>query len=303
MKLRYHTLDVFTDQPFGGNPVAVFPEADGIPEHLMPRIAGELNLSETVFVLRPRKEGALRRLRIFTPGMELSFAGHPTIGTAVLLAEHGLVTFAGEHTRFSLEEEVGLVRVRVRRRVGSPTFAELTTAQLPESGPPPPAREDLARLLGIPGLDLAGSPDDPEAWSCGVPFLFIAVRDRVVLGRVRLDLTEWQRRIAGYWAPHVVVFCRDPERPGSDLRARMFAPAMGIPEDPATGAAAAALAGYLAARSGALSGTLQWTMEQGFELGRPSLLQIECDLEAGRVRSVRVGGTAVPLMEGVLHLP
>jgi trans-2,3-dihydro-3-hydroxyanthranilate isomerase len=303
VNIRYHILDVFTDQPLGGNPLAVIPEADGIPEPLLPRIAREFNLSETVFVLRPRKEGALRRLRIFTPEVEHPFAGHPTVGTAILLAERGLVTFAGEYARFSLEEEVGLIRIRVRRRIGTPTFAELTAAMLPEAGPPAPAREDLARLLGIPVQGLAGRPDEPQAWSCGVPFLFIAVRDRATLGRIRLDPTEWRRCLAGYWAPHVFVFCRDPERQGSDLRARMFAPAMGIPEDPATGGAAAALAGYLAARSESPSGTLRWTLEQGFELGRPSLLQLECDLEAGRVRSVRVGGTAVPLMEGVLHLP
>ena len=149
MDFRYYTLDVFTDKPFGGNPLAVFPDADRLPEAMMPVIARELNLSETVFVVRGRKEGALRRLRIFTPGMELPFAGHPTIGTAVLLAERGLVTFAGEYAGFSLEQEVGLVRVRVRRRIGLPGWAQLTAAQLPQLGPAVPSPANLARLLGL----------------------------------------------------------------------------------------------------------------------------------------------------------
>ncbi len=303
MDLRYHVLDVFTDRPFGGNPLAVFPAADGIAEDLMQQIAGELNLSETVFVMRPRREGAHRRLRIFTPKVELPFAGHPTIGSAILLAEGGLVTFAGEQASFSLEEEVGLIRVTVRRRRGQPTFAELSAAQLPEVGPPAPPREELAKLLGIAPADLASSPDDPQAVSCGMPFLFIPVRSREVLARVRLDVAEWSRVVARFWAPHVYVFCRDPELPGSDIRARMFAPALGIAEDPATGGAVAPLAGYLAARAELRSGTLRWRVEQGFEMGRPSLLQVECQLDGGAVRSVRVGGSAVPLIDGILRLP
>lgn len=303
MQLRYHVLDVFTDRPFGGNPLAVFPDADGVPDELMPRIARELNLSETVFVLRPRLEGAHRRLRIFTPGVELPFAGHPTIGAAIQLANSGLVTFAGERAVFDLEEEVGLLRITVRRPRGRPTFAELTAAQLPVVGPPAPGREVLARLLGLSPADLAASPLDPEAVSCGVPFLFVPVKSRAVLGRVRLDRAEWERSLAGYWAPQVYVFCDEPELPGSHLRARMFAPAMGISEDPATGAAAAALAGYLAPRSTERAGSLRWTVEQGFEMGRPSLIQIQCTVDGTGVRSVQVGGTAVPLMDGVLHLP
>ena len=303
MDFRYYTLDVFTDKPFGGNPLAVFPDADRLPEALMPRIARELNLSETVFVMRGRTVGALRRLRIFTPGMELPFAGHPVIGTAALLANMGLVTFAGEYAGFTLEAQVGLIRIRVRRKIGVPTFAQLTSAQLPQRGPAAPAPEDLARLLGLGTEDLAQGGDQPESWSCGVPFLFIPVRDRAALGRAQLNLTEWGRTIANFWAPHIFVFCRQPELPGSDVRARMFAPAMGISEDPATGAAAAALAGYLAARAQSPSGTLRWMLEQGFEMGRPSLISIECDVDAGSVKAFRVGGTAVPVFEGLLRLP
>ena len=268
MDFRYYTLDVFTDKPFGGNPLAVFPDADRLPEGLMPRIARELNLSETVFVLRGRTVGALRRLRIFTPGMELPFAGHPVIGTAALLADMGLVTFAGEYAGFTLEAEVGLIRIRVRRKIGVPTFAQLSSAQLPQRGParpctcrPCPAARPGRRGTGAGrrsagGLVVRGAVSLHPA--CGT-----APRSR----RAQLNLTEWERTIAGFWAPHVFVFCRQPELPGSDLRARMFAPAMGISEDPATGAAAAALAGYLAARAQSPSGTLRLDAGAGLRDG------------------------------------
>lgn len=303
MDFRYYTLDVFTEKQFGGNPLAVFPDADRLPEHMMHQIARELNLSETVFVVRGRKDGALRRLRIFTPSMELPFAGHPTIGAAVLLAELGLVTFAGEYAGFSLEQEVGLIRVRVRRRIGFPSSAQLTVAQLPQMGPPAPSPSHLALLLGVPAGDLAGGADQAEAWSCGTPFLFVPVRDRAVLGRVRLNLGEWEKQLSSFWAPHLFVFCREEGVAGSSLRARMFAPAMGITEDPATGAAAAALAGYLASRLAPAPATHKWNLEQGVEMGRPSLIAIECDLDGQKVKAVRVGGTAVPVFEGLLRLP
>ena len=214
-----------------------------------------------------------------------------------------LVTFAGEYAGFTLEAQVGLIRIRVRRKIGVPTFAQLSSAQLPQRGPAAPLPEDLARLLGLGKEDLAQGGDQPESWSCGVPFLFIPVRDRAALARAQLNLTEWGRTIANFWAPHVFVFCRQPELPGSDVRARMFAPAMGINEDPATGAAAAALAGYLAALALSPKGTLRWMLEQGFEMGRPSMISIECDVDAGAVKAVRVGGTAVPVFEGLLRLP
>lgn len=300
MDFRYYTMDVFTETRFGGNPLAVFPDADRIPPELMPQLARELNLSETVFVLRARQEGALRRLRIFTPGMELPFAGHPTIGTAVLLGEMGLVTFAGEYAGFSLELEVGLVRIRVGRRIGKPTSAQLTSARNPERGPEAPSSQDLARVLGISPDDLAGGPDRPETWTCGIPFLFIPVRDTSALGRIRFNLAEWERVLKDFWAPHVYIFCRGGS---GNLRARMFAPAMGIMEDPATGAAAATIAGYLAARAGSKVGTLTWNLEQGIEMGRPSQIAIECDVDGNGIKAVRIGGKAIPVFEGLFRLP
>ncbi len=302
MDLHYHLLDVFTDTPFGGNQLAVFPDAPDLPAALMQRIARELNLSETVFVRLPELPGAARRLRIFTPDSELPFAGHPTIGTADLLVELGLVPDAGVLTSFALEEGVGLVKVTVRREGEGRPFVELTAARVPERGPEPPPTVALAAVLGLDSSDILTGDDRPEGVSAGVPFLLVPVRGREALGRVQVDIGRWREVLAGWWAPQVFVFCREPERAGADLRARMFAPAMGIVEDPATGAACAAFAGYLAWRDARTDITLRWVVEQGVEMGRPSLLRLEADKAGGQVRAVRVGGTSVRMGEGVLRV-
>lgn len=303
MELRYHTLDVFTDRVFGGNPLAVFPDGRGVGAERMQRIARELNLSETVFVLPPDDPAHTRRLRIFNPVHELPFAGHPTVGTAFLLAALGEVPLGGEGAEVVFEEGVGPVPVRVEARDGRPVFAQLTAARLPERGPPPPPRAELAALLGLAQEALLDGRWAPEGWSAGVPFLFVPLRGREALGRVRVDPARWESTLAGWWAPHLYALALDPELPGSDVRARMFAPAMGIPEDPATGGAASALAGYLAARSAEREGTLRWTVEQGVEMGRPSILRVEAELRGGEVAAVRVGGAAVLVAEGVMRLP
>jgi trans-2,3-dihydro-3-hydroxyanthranilate isomerase len=193
------------------------------------------------------------------------------------------------------------VPVVVRREPDRPGFAQLTTARLPQMGPPPPAPPELAELLSLP---LAAIVDDggdrPEAHSCGLPYLMVPVRDRSDLAQAEMVQERWRRTLRDYWAPDVYVFCRDPELPGSSIRARLFASQAGIVEDPATGSAAVALAGYLARRTPIRDGTVQWTVEQGFEMGRPSLLYLEAALAGGAVQAVRLGGAAVRVSEGTL---
>jgi trans-2,3-dihydro-3-hydroxyanthranilate isomerase len=302
MRYRFLTADVFTDRPFGGNPLAVFPEGRGISGETMQRIARELNLSETVFVLPPDDPGYTRRLRIFTPGMELPFAGHPTVGTALILAWKGEIPLTGEETRIVFEEGVGPVPVTLRSAGGEAIFAQLSAAQLPEFGPPPPSAAELAEILALETGDVLTGEDSPQGVSCGVPFLFIPLQNRDALRRARLRPDRWEALLAGTWAPHVFIFARGPELPGSDVRVRMFAPAMGISEDPATGAAAAAFGGYLAIRAPERDGTLRWRIEQGFEMGRPSLLDLEVDKKDGAITAVRVGGGAVLMSEGWMEV-
>jgi trans-2,3-dihydro-3-hydroxyanthranilate isomerase len=300
MTLRYCTLDVFTDHRFGGNQLAVFTDVPELPTDFMQNIAREFNLSETVFIVKPRDPRATRRLRIFTPTRELPFAGHPTIGAAQVLVEEGLAGVSGSAGSFLLEEEVGLVPIRVERQANGAWFVQLTTARLPEEGVKAPTVAELARLLSIEESDILNDADFAQFFSCGVPFLFVPLRDRSVLARVSIDPAASRKLQESAGASQVFAFSYDPEREDSDIRARMFAHELGIKEDPATGSAAAAFAGYLAPRSWHKEGTLRWTIEQGFEMGRPSLIYLEADIAAATVTAVRVGGTAVRMSEGVL---
>lgn len=299
---RYLTCDVFTDHLFGGNQLAVFPDASEIPPELMPRIAREFNYSETTFVLPPTDPKHTRRVRIFTPGGELAFAGHPTVGTAHVLATIGAVDLTGDETHVVLEEGVGPVPVTIRATGGKPTFAQLTVAKLPEVGAPPPSPARLAAMLSLKPDDLVGSDMPPEAISCGTPFLFVPLRDRAAVARARARMDLLEETLGNYWTQMVMVFALDGERPGSDVRARMFAPTIGVPEDPATGSAAVGLGGYLAARDPRFDARLRWVVEQGFEMGRPSILEVEADKQAGKITAVRVGGQSVVVCEGRMQL-
>ena len=299
---RYFTADVFTDTPFGGNQLAVFPDARGIPEHRLLDVTREFNYSETTFVYPPSDPAHTRRVRIFTPGAEVPFAGHPTVGTAHVLACIGEIALTGDTTHIVFEEGVGPVPVSIRSVAGTPTFVQLSVAKLPEIGPPPPDRATLATVLGLDVADLLDGEWAAEALSCGLPFLFVPLRDRTAVARARIMMDSWEKALFGTWASEVFVFALDAERAGSDIHARMFAPALNVPEDPATGSANAALAGYLAARDPMRDGMLRWRVEQGFEMGRPSILEVEADLLHGAVTGVRVGGASVLVCEGSMQI-
>ncbi|HYC50168.1 MAG TPA: PhzF family phenazine biosynthesis protein [Gemmatimonadaceae bacterium] len=295
---KYLTADVFTNQRFGGNQLAVFPDASGIDPALMPKIAREFNFSETTFVLPPADPKHTRRVRIFTPGSELPFAGHPTVGTAFILATIGDLKLTGDETRIVFEEGVGPVPVTIRSTDGTPGFAQLSVAMLPEVGPPAPSAGELAKALGLGDGEVLSGEWGPEAVSCGVPFLFVPLKSRDALARARVRLDVFERLLSGYVTAKVFVFCNEPELAGSHYRARMFAPSIGVPEDPATGSACAGFGGYLGRRDKRQDGTLRWVVEQGFEMGRPSILEVETDKRAGAITAVRVGGESVLVSRG-----
>ena len=302
MNARYLTVDVFTDRAFGGNQLAVFPDATNIPPELMPQIAREFNFSETTFVLSADDPNHTARVRIFTPGGELQFAGHPTVGTAHVLAAIGALSLTDDETTIVLEEGVGPVQVRIRTVNGRPVFAQLSVAKLPEFLAPPPPAKVLADMLGLSADDLCGGDMAPQAISCGTPFLFVPLHDRGAVARARVRSEQWDGALAGYVTNMVFLFAMDAERPGSDVRARMFAPGIGVPEDPATGSAAVGLGGYLGARDPRRDGLLRWRVEQGFEMGRPSILDVEVDKKDGAITAVRVGGESVVMSEGTMRL-
>jgi trans-2,3-dihydro-3-hydroxyanthranilate isomerase len=253
MRYRFVTADVFTDRVFGGNPLAVLPDATGVADADMQRIAREFNLSETVFVLPPEHAGNTRRLRIFTPVRELPFAGHPTVGTALIMAWLGEIDLRGEATGIVLEEGAGPVPVTIGASGGRADFAQLAAPRLPEIRPAPDTAE-VAALLSLDTPDLRLDAGLPEACSCGLPFLIVELRDAAALDRARLDRAVWHPLLADAWAKEIYLFTRDAAAAGADFRARAFAPAAGVEEDPATGSAAAALGGWLARSSPTASG-------------------------------------------------
>ncbi len=294
MKLQYLIADVFTDQPFTGNPLAVVPHASDLDAAIMQKIAAEMNLSETIFVLPPEIPTNAARVRIFTPARELPFAGHPTVGCAIVLATLGLVPAPEGDSRIVLEEGVGPVGVRLTIRDGQPVFAELSAAIVPTFLP---AIENatIATMLTLMETDiLPGS----EVASCGNPFLCVPLSSREALTRCvpnpvamsRLDRCG-ARGIYAYWQADV-----------GRLHARMFGFGLGLVEDPATGSAAVALGGLLAARAPAPDASFMWEVLQGKDLGRPSRLQLSADKAGGQVTAVRVGGAAVIVAEGTLNI-
>jgi trans-2,3-dihydro-3-hydroxyanthranilate isomerase len=301
--MRFFTADVFTDTMFGGNQLAVFPRAEGIDARVMQAIARELNISETVFVFPPADPAHTRKLRIFTPAAELPFAGHPTVGTAFVLASIGDVPLADGVASIVFEEGVGPIPVSLRFQGGRAGYCEFTAARVPEEGPAPPPLEEIASALSLRPEDLRGDEQPPRGWSCGVPYLYVPVKDAMALARARINLPAWERSLSNWWSSAVFPFALTEGKDGVDVKARMFAPAIGVPEDPATGSAAAALPGYLAGERGPESGTLHWVVEQGVEMGRPSRLHVSCDRVGGRISGVRVGGWSVLVSEGRFVLP
>jgi len=300
MSYEYHTADVFTDRAFGGNQLAVLPDARGLSDADMQAITREFNYSESTFVLPP-EHGGTRRVRIFVPGKEIPFAGHPTVGTAFVLAAIGAIPLTGDETKIILEEGVGDVPVTIFAKNGKPVSAQLTTAIVPETRPIDIDPVALAATLSLDASDLKVSDGDAiEGWSCGLPYLCIPLRSHDALKRAKCREDLWYRNLEGLWAAEPYPFFRDPG--GNNYHVRMFAPAVGVPEDPATGSAAAAFAGYVASRAPRESATLKFTAFQGAELGRPSRLDVEVDTSPKGVEAVRVAGASVLVSSGTLHV-
>ena len=309
MEYQFYTADVFTDQTFGGNPLAVFPQAEGLSSLQMQKIAAEINYSETVFVLPPETTEGTKRLRIFTPKAELPFAGHPTVGTAYILAYIGDIVLDKAEVTIIFEEGVGPVPVKILSEAGKPTYTELTAAQLPEFVPTAPDIEDLAEMLSLDPEDFLTGDYSPQAVSCGLPFLFVPLKSQEALARAKLQRDRWESLLANYWANCVYLFTFETSAnsifvrsQSAAVRSRMFAPSLGIEEDPATGSAAAALGGYLGIRD-QRDGILQWQIEQGIEMGRPSSLTVQTFKKEGLIQKIYVGGSSVMVIQGVMKIP
>jgi trans-2,3-dihydro-3-hydroxyanthranilate isomerase len=294
MKRRYVTLDVFTERRFAGNPLAVVLDTDELDTEAMQAIANEFNLPETVFVLPPENADHRARLRIFTPKRELPFAGHPTVGTAVLLAVRG----DRKVREFVLEEQVGRIRCRVTPREGGGE-ASFTLPASPQRVASAPANDVIAAALGLTPDEIGFDDLEPSCWSAGNPFLFVPLRGLEAARKAVPDLGRFAALPADQSA--MFVFTRETIEKDSDFHARMFAPRMGIIEDPATGSAAAAFAGLLGRFGGYGDGEHTVDIEQGYEMGRPSLIRLGMTIVAGQFTAVTVGGSAVIVAEGTIE--
>jgi trans-2,3-dihydro-3-hydroxyanthranilate isomerase len=298
MKYRYYICDVFTETRFGGNQLAVLPQADGLSKQQMQQIAREFNFSETTFVF-PAKAGHTRHVRIFTPVRELPFAGHPNIGTAFVLASLGELGENKSSFTITFEEEAGLVPIAITAAGGKITSCELTAPQSLSLGKTLPA-ELVASAVSVNVNDISTKTHPPQIASVGLPFIMVEIRDRSVLERARINMSGFEALAAEDVMPDVYFYAQAND--DFDIRARMFAPLSGVPEDPATGSANCALAGLLAHFDKQPSGSFHWRIAQGVEMGRPSMLIARAEKKDGVVETTRIGGPSVMVSEGVLHL-
>lgn len=292
--MRYHHVDVFTNEKFGGNQLAVFPDARGLNPEQMQAIAREMAFSESSFIFPPQDPSNDYRIRIFTPSKELPMAGHPTIGTAFVL--HYTRTFTGDSLRF--EEGVGLVPVSIKGDKNNP---RITMQQpLPSFGPRFDDRAAIAAMLGLAEGDLPQSYP-VQVVTCGVPVLIVPVQDIDTLRRIKAPSGLIRATLGSSWPEEVYVFAPRALHPGHTARARMFAPDLGILEDPATGAAAGPLGAYLVEYAIAAPNT-PLVIEQGYEMGRPSQLHVQIVADNTGIQAVAVGGHAVYMGAGALEI-
>lgn len=300
MRLRFHTLDVFTTTRFGGNPLAVVLDADPLDSRAMQTIAREFNLSETVFVMKAANPAHSARMRIFTPASELPFAGHPTVGTAVLLASLRSPDLGGGRSAIvALEEEIGVVRVGVRLQPGEAPFAEFDAPKLPTDHGSVPAIDDIAAAVGLMPNEIGFENHKPSCFSAGVPFHFIPVRSLATIARARGVASRWDKTFGAKGG--AFLYCRETSHNTAHFHARMFAPGQGIPEDPATGAAVAAFAGVVTRHDQPPGGEHRYAIEQGYEMGRPSLIQMSLVMHDSHLQTVRIGGHAVRVADGEIE--
>ncbi|HEX6441449.1 MAG TPA: PhzF family phenazine biosynthesis protein [Stellaceae bacterium] len=300
MQLDFVTVDVFTDRRFGGNPLAVVLNADGLSAAQMQAVAGEFNLSETTFVLPPKNPAHTAEVRIFTPKAELPFAGHPNVGTGFVLANLGQVYGRPADDPLLFEEKAGLVPIALLRQGGAIVGARLTAPQ-PLSRAAEIGAEIVAAACSLSAEDVETRNHMPCVASCGTAFILAELKRREALARAQPRGEIFARHFPVDGATGIHLYLRDAGD-GADIRARMFAPLHGVPEDPATGSANLALAGLLASLRPEPELSLELRIIQGAEMGRPSLLEAAAEKRSGKVVETRIGGRCVLVMRGQIEI-
>lgn len=301
--LKFYQADVFTAQPFGGNPVAVFPEAQDLTDDQLQQVAREMNLSETVFVLPPTDPAAVVRLRIFTPTQEIPFAGHPVVGTFFVLAQLGLVATPEPVTRVVQECNIGLFPVELEVRDGQ-VYQVVMTQPEPQFLGTVEETEDLYKVASSLGLSKHVITDTKwpiEVVSTGLPVMIVPVRTLTGVRSIRPDASAIMDVCGRFGANGIMAFTTVTVEPSATVHARMFAPSIGILEDPATGSASGALGAYLVQNGVVDVGpTTELLVEQGYEMERPSNILVRVHSENEVIQTVKVGGQCVMVVEGSL---
>src|SRR5215208_2183096 len=302
--IKFYQADVFTAEPFGGNPVAVVPDADGLSDDQLQQIAREMNLSETVFVFPPTDPAAVVRLRIFTPSQEIPFAGHPVLGTFFILAELGLITLKEPVTRVLQECNIGLFAVELYALKGKVDRIVMTQPK-PEFLGPVEETDDLYKVavaLGLSKPVIADTQWPIEVVSTGLPVMIVPVRTLTAVRSIRPDASAIMDVCRRFGANGIMVFTTVTVDPTATVHTRMFAPSIGILEDPATGSASGALGAYLV-QNGVIdvAPTTEIISEQGYEMDRPSRILVQVESDDDIIQSVRVGGECVMVISGTLN--
>ncbi len=297
-KYEYYICDVFTQQKFSGNQLAVIPDAEGLSDHDMQNIAREFNFSESTFVFPSEKENT-RKVRIFTPRSEVPFAGHPNIGTAFILAETGIFGDFAQSIDVVFEEKAGNVPIKINKDHCGYIWCELSAPAPLSLGKV--ATVDLAsEVLSIEAGDINVTTHYPQVASVGLPFLFVELQSLEALSQAQIDITKLQRLLQEGFPSYIHIYCRDVK--DFDIRCRMFAPLDGVPEDPATGSANAALIALLSHCDQRSDLEDKWKISQGSEIGRPSVLHGRAQKIGGTVTEVNLGGYSVMVCKGTISI-
>lgn len=302
MQILFEQVDVFTDRPFAGNALCVVPDGTGLSTEQMQAIAREMNLSETTFVLPPTDPIAAYWMRIFTPAREIPFAGHPSVGTAYVMAAAGRFPLREPVTRIYQQVGIGTLPLDIEVAYGRPGRVIMTQgkstfgAVLRDWGP-------IAEALGVDASTLAKSALPAQVVSTGLAHLMVPLPDLDTAGRLRPNVALLDSLLQTTGALGCFAFCLQATTPDTLAHARMFAPGAGVPEDPATGSAAGPLGAYLAAHGVLPTTQTAFVLEQGIEMGRPSRLWVEVVRDAtGMPTTIRVGGTTVPVIRGTIDV-
>lgn len=302
MQLAFEQVDVFTDRPVAGNALCVVPDGTGLSDGQMQAIAREMNLSETTFVLPPTDPAATYWMRIFTPAKEIPFAGHPSVGTAHVMARAGRFPLQEPVTRIFQQVGVGTLPLDIEVSGGQPGRVIMTQGK-PVFGEVLRDLTPVADALGVEPTAFARTRLPLQVVSTGLGHLLVPVPDLDAIGRLRPNTARLETLLGGCGALGCFVFCLQATAPDTLAHARMFAPGAGVPEDPATGSAAGPLGAYLAVHGVLPKTQTTFMLEQGIEMGRPSRIWIEVIRDtAGMPTTIRVGGTTVPVIRGTIEV-